>query len=304
MHAPALLCLALSLHAAPARGSLVTSPCHTPTLPRSAVATLPRRRSAVVGLPGARSASYRMAGSGREAWVSRAEVEGGDPRERLLELGYDPELIESAQGARWDGQNQRWIRDENARWGDVLVKPAYGREYIIWPAVYGVLCSRGLKSISPEEAKTQMDQGAVLLDIREDVEFKEYHAAGAAHVPLFEKLDPPNTPLGLFYKLGYALVGVTPTDYNPNFAAQVLQTAGSKDRPIIVHCGYGGYLDQTTKTRLDKYPDGYRDPERAFGWESRSLRAAFELMNAGFTNVVHLEGGLGRWRAKGLGIEA
>ena len=35
-----------------------------------------------------------------------------------------------------------------------------------------------------------------------------------------------------------------------------------------------------------------KDPERAFGRESRSLKAAHALVAAGFKNIAHLEGGV------------
>lgn len=41
------------------------------------------------------------------------------------------------------------------------------------------------------------------------------------------------------------------------------------------------------------------DKDRSFGRETRSLKACYELMNAGFTDVVHLQGGLADWRFKG-----
>ena len=44
--------------------------------------------------------------------------------------------------------------------------------------------------------------------------------------------------------------------------------------------------------RRDKYPDGIDDPDRNFGRESRSLKAAFELMRAGWTssNLLYVDG--------------
>ena len=48
------------------------------------------------------------------------------------------------------------------------------------------------------------------------------------------------------------------------------------------------------------FPRRRQDPERAFGRESRSLKAAYELLEAGFKDLAHLEGGTSTWRYEGL----
>jgi hypothetical protein len=44
------------------------------------------------------------------------------------------------------------------------------------------------------------------------------------------------------------------------------------------------------------------DPERAFGRESRSLKAIYELYDAGWSlnNIRHVEGGFQQWKYVGL----
>ncbi|EIE21109.1 hypothetical protein COCSUDRAFT_17882, partial [Coccomyxa subellipsoidea C-169] len=67
-------------------------------------------------------------------------------------------------------------------------------------------------------------------------------------------------------------------------------------------CGRGG----TIKTGFGNEKTGKffkDDPERAFGIESRSLKACHELFEAGFKDVLHLEGGLSQWRHEGYPIE-
>lgn len=72
-----------------------------------------------------------------------------------------------------------------------------------------------------------------------------------------------------------------------------------RNKTIVVMCDLGGTLDTNVVG-----PGGRKvckdDPERAFGRESRSLKACYELMEAGFTNVVHLKGGLPQWRFEDL----
>ena len=55
-----------------------------------------------------------------------------------------------------------------------------------------------------------------------------------------------------------------------------------------------------------KYPDGIEDPDRNFGRESRCLKAAFELMNAGWTdrNLLYVDGGFQQWKFQGLPLES
>ena len=47
----------------------------------------------------------------------------------------------------------------------------------------------------------------------------------------------------------------------------------------------------------------FKDPERSFGRESRSLKACYDLMKAGFSNVTHLEDGVAGWRVAGKEME-
>lgn len=60
---------------------------------------------------------------------------------------------------------------------------------LVWPML------RGSASVSPNEAVTLINQGALVLDVREDVEFAMGHIADARHLPLsqlasrFNELD-------------------------------------------------------------------------------------------------------------------
>jgi hypothetical protein len=47
----------------------------------------------------------------------------------------------------------------------------------------------------------------------------------------------------------------------------------------------------------------HADPERAFGRESRSLKAIYELVDDGWNinNIRHVEGGFQQWRYQVLG---
>lgn len=76
---------------------------------------------------------------------------------------------------------------------------------------------------------------------------------------------------------------------------------------VLLMCSVGGSMQTEIKFRRGTFSD----PERSFGRESRSLKAAYELLSAaeqngrlGWTadNVAHVEGGLAQWRFEGLPV--
>jgi rhodanese-related sulfurtransferase len=80
--------------------------------------------------------------------------------------------------------------------------------------------------------------------------------------------------------------------------------ASSSSPKVLLMCSVGGSM----KTEIKFRRGTFADPERSFGRESRSLKAAYELLSAeglGWTadNVVHVEGGLAQWRFEGLPLE-
>ena len=90
---------------------------------------------------------------------------------------------------------------------------------------------------------------------------------------------------------------------DPEFVENVNKLVkGNKRAKLIVMCNIGGTLDTVVRVastgKLTK-----TDKDRSFGRESRSLKACYELMKAGYTNIVHLEGGLADWRHKGYPVE-
>ena len=56
---------------------------------------------------------------------------------------------------------------------------------------------------------------------------------------------------------------------------------------------------------LPCYCQSFADPERAFGRESRSLIAAYDLIQGGWDvrNIIHMEGGVQEWRFRDLPME-
>jgi len=100
-------------------------------------------------------------------------------------------------------------------------------------------------AITPVQATEMLDNGALLVDVRQLEEFEEAHVAGARLIPLGELSD------------------------------RLSELQAYRDRPVIVVCRTGG----------------------------RSAIGSLILMNAGFTRVHNLEGGMMAWKQAGLSVE-
>ncbi|KAK9803685.1 hypothetical protein WJX72_012000 [[Myrmecia] bisecta] len=216
----------------------------------------------------------------------------------------DPEPVdpEKEVGFRYDAANLRWVRDNkySEKYWNTTVKPLIGAEYTVWPAVHTALTRAGLKSISPEEAYELQQQGAVLVDARVQRHYDEEHATGAVCLPLFRPVQG-KTWLDTIKRVAVGSMAMEATERDPEFQAKALELL-DKNQKVIVYCGLGGTLHVGVKPWAPGRR-AYNDPDRAFGRESRSLKACHELILAGFTDVIHLEGGLGQWRHEGFPTE-
>jgi len=66
----------------------------------------------------------------------------------------------------------------------------------------------------------------------------------------------------------------------------------------------GGSMETKIESNKKRYKDkGYEDVDKSFGRESRSLKACFELINAGFSDVKHLKGGFSTWKYEKKAVE-
>lgn len=166
----------------------------------------------------------------------------------------------------------------------------------------GVCLQLNPSSVPPSQAQALMKKGAMLIDVRLGMDFDSQHAAGAVSVPLF-RLTAGNSGWDQFKKVVMAGLNMRPTERDPDFVKNVERAVnGNKRKKVILMCTIGGTLDTVVrvastgkKTETDK--------DRAFGRESRSLKACYELMWAGFTDVVHLKGGLSEWTYDGNPVE-
>ena len=93
-----------------------------------------------------------------------------------------------------------------------------------------------IRRVTPQEAKTLMDEGYVYVDVRSIPEFEKGHPPAAYNVPLLH-------------------MGPTGMSPNPEFGA-VMEKAFPKDAKLIVGCKMGGRSAQASQL-LESM--GYRD---------------------------------------------
>lgn len=212
----------------------------------------------------------------------------------------DQELENMMEGFVFDPSMQRWVRSKNRQVdpAQLVVTPKSGMPYTVWPVMHTYLTQKKLKSCSIDEARVLMDKGAVLLDVRLAVDYENQHAQGAKNVPLF-RITAGNSQWDTIKKVVMAGLNMKATERDPDFVKNVdALVQGKKRTKIIVMCAIGGTLDTVVKVastgKITK-----TDKDRSFGRESRSLKACYELMRAGYTNVIHMEGGFSQWRHQG-----
>lgn len=152
------------------------------------------------------------------------------------------------------------------------------------------------------------DARAGLADVRPRIEFEEFRCGGdetsgasalnARNVPYFV----PHRSAAKRWQ-GYFLCtkdGLKERD--PTFSRSFREAFPDTSAPIIVGCKTGGSIAQAPVTvdpvtKRQVFPEGssqYTDKSC-----SNSLMALYELQQAGYTNLFHLEGGVTEWCVSG-----
>lgn len=238
-------------------------------------------------------------------------------RPKAANVGKAEELAKEGKaseqmGFRYDKALNKWVRDDTtgekvSDWkerGGAIETPLTGVAYTVWPAVYISLLERKMKQVTPKEALQMVKdpfKKAVIVDVDSEADFLNEAPEGAVNVPLFTPVAG-NGLLDNVKKLSSALMFMQATERNPKFAEMALERL-PKNRPIIVGCQRGGSMETTTVTQKVGYTKEFQDPDKAFGIESRSLKACYELFEAGFTDVYFLKGGITAWRVDNLPMQ-
>jgi rhodanese-related sulfurtransferase len=223
-----------------------------------------------------------------------------EPKNKLNLFSAFQKDDDDVVGFRFDPSMQRWVRAPHLKADrlEMTVQPLSGAAYTVWPVMHTYLTSKKLKSVDQDTALALMKKGAYLIDVRLGMDFEKEHVAGATSVPLF-RITAGNEQWDKIKRVVMAGLNMRATERDPAFIDNMLTAVGgNKRKKVIVMCSVGGTLDTVVrvastgkKTETDK--------DRAFGRETRSLKACYELMRAGFTDVIHLEGGLAEWRHQG-----
>ncbi|CAL5229841.1 g13249 [Coccomyxa viridis] len=212
---------------------------------------------------------------------------------------------------KWDPSNARWVRvkpgkDEDGKYsaenwekgGVATITPLSGSPYVVWPVIHSKLVKRGLKSVPAEEAYRMQQKGATILDIRPAYQYEAERIEGAVNISTFRPVAGKGK-WDVIKKIAMGALAMKATESDPEFGKKAAEQL-DKRKKVIVYCGRGGTL-KVGNGNARKYNKD--DPERMFGIETRSLKACHELLEAGFRDVLHLEGGLSQWRHDDFPVE-
>lgn len=161
-----------------------------------------------------------------------------------------------------------------------------------WEVMRTALQAAGVKLISPQEVQFAAERGGVtIVDVRPASDFVQGHLPGAVNVSFFRPISGWGG-LQIARRVGYALFGVLQgTEVNPEFAADVqrLLAEAPPGQALVLYCAQGGVLEST--------------PSLKNGWQTRSLIAAYDLLQAGVRGLSVMRGGYSEWVAGGRDIE-
>ncbi|GBF94991.1 hypothetical protein Rsub_07492 [Raphidocelis subcapitata] len=159
-----------------------------------------------------------------------------------------------------------------------------------WELMKQALVSAGVKVISPQEVVFALGSGgAALIDVRPAALFAEGAVEGAVNCEYFRSIQGWS-PWQVARRIGYAAFGVlNGTEVNPDFSAEVeAAVGGDRSRPVVLYCSQGGSLESGGGQRK--------------GFQTRSLVAAYELVQRGFTSVSVMKGGFAEWSKSGRDV--
>lgn len=149
-----------------------------------------------------------------------------------------------------------------------------GHAFPVWQVVFETLQAKNLRTVAPEDASQMLESGNwVLLDVRLPAAHESSHPTGSVSAPLYRPIDYSQLDVVKVLKtIAYRFNGVNPVEPNPDFIDRLRQlTADGKG--VITMCEAGGTMKPSTN-----FPEGKA---------SRSLQAAFKILDSGITDQVH-----------------
>ncbi|PSC67375.1 rhodanese-like domain-containing chloroplastic [Micractinium conductrix] len=146
-----------------------------------------------------------------------------------------------------------------------------------WEMISKSLKKAGVAFVTPDAAARARTP---VVDIRPDNEYKKGRLPGATNCQYYRSIEGWS-PDKIIRRLGFSFFGVYGTEANPDFLAQVAAAQPKKNGGVILVCNVGGSLTPTGPSE--------------FGRQSRSLTAAYELVQAGYSNIKVLENGYYGW---------
>lgn len=162
------------------------------------------------------------------------------------------------------------------------------KEDVDWQTVYAdLVAGGGVPSVSSSAAYAKR-KSAALVDVRLGMKYDKGHPEGAKSLPLYIPIQGWS-PAAIIRRVGFSFFGIYGTQLNTNFMAEAADVI-PKGREVILVCEMGGSLANKSGT--------------LYGFQSRSLKAAYYLRKAGYNKVSYVQGGLQQWVSEGLPLAA
>jgi rhodanese-related sulfurtransferase len=149
-----------------------------------------------------------------------------------------------------------------------------------WAVISNVLKDKCVRFSAPQEVVFARNDGLPLLDIRPNTQFKHGFIEGSKNVQFYRPIEGWDL-WKVARRANFALFMTEGTEPNPEFLDEVRELVPDNRTPVTLMCNLGGHLD-----------DYGPSPN---GMQTRSLMAAYELLNAGYSDVRVLKGGIHEW---------
>lgn len=165
----------------------------------------------------------------------------------------------------------------------MLAAPLYRdqmSEKIKWPQMFEALTQGGgVQALPAKQVAAAVRRGAVLVDVRTEDQIERSPLPSATNIPMYRPMSK-NDIFSWAKRIVFAWNGKAGTEFDPDWLEKV-KASVPKGKKVVLVCNQGGTLE--TKPGLNQ------------GIPSRSLKGVYYLKDAGYRNVVYLEGGAQRY---------